>query len=247
MKRCVCLLALLWVEALAACDADFGPTVTVTDSAGVRITVSPDTPTVFGVVDPQPMLDQAAQRLVQAGNLEEAVSAFERSSDLYPGSARAFNHLGDVYRMTCQWDESKANYSKAYAMAQEMAFSNVDNCRMELDRITTQIESGSECTPPGARTEVDVPEHVLETYVGAYELAPGMTIVVTLEDGALFAQLRGQQKAGLFAESETEFFLKIVDAQVTFTKDGGAVTGMILHQNGRAQPAPKVRRPGWRW
>jgi hypothetical protein len=36
MKRCVCLLALLWVEALAACDADFGPTVTVTDSAGVR-------------------------------------------------------------------------------------------------------------------------------------------------------------------------------------------------------------------
>ncbi len=246
MKRCVCFVALLWVEALAACDADFGPTVTVTDSAGVRITVSPDTPTVFGVVDPQPMLDQAAQRLVQAGNLEEAVSAFERSSDLYPGSARAFNHLGDVYRMTCQWDESKVNCSKAYAMAQEMAFSNVDNCRMELDRITTRIESGSECTPPGARTEVDVPEHVLETYVGAYELAPGMTIVVTLEDGALFAQPRGQQKAGLFAESETEFVLKIVDAQVTFTKDGGAVTGMILHQNGRAQPAPKVRRPGWR-
>ena len=68
-----------------------------------------------------------------------------------------------------------------------------------------------------------------------------MTIVVTLEDGALFAQPRGQQKAGLFAESDTEFFLKIVDAQVTFTKDAGAVTAMILHQNGRDPPAPKVR------
>lgn len=45
----------------------------------------------------------------------------------------------------------------------------------------------------------------------------------------------------MFAESEERFFLKVVDAQVTFTKDeSGVVTGLILHQNGANQPGRKV-------
>jgi hypothetical protein len=82
---------------------------------------------------------------------------------------------------------------------------------------------------------------ILETYVGEYEL-PSLSVVVTLEDGALFAQPSGQGKVALYAESEVKFFLKVVEAQVTFTKDeSGAVTGMILHQGGREQAAQKVR------
>ena len=96
--------------------------------------------------------------------------------------------------------------------------------------------------PPVERTEVEVATAVLETYVGEYELAPTFSIVVTLEDGALFAQATGQPKFPLFAESETEFFLRVVDAQVSFTKDdSGAVTGIILHQGGANQPGRKVR------
>ena len=45
----------------------------------------------------------------------------------------------------------------------------------------------------------------------------------------------------IFAESETKFFLKVVDAQISFTKDdSGAVTGLILHQGGANQPARRV-------
>ena len=96
--------------------------------------------------------------------------------------------------------------------------------------------------PPVERTEVEVGEDILETYVGEYEFAPTFSIVVTLEDGALFAQATGQGKFPIFAESETEFFLRVVDAQVSFTKDdSGAVTGLILHQNGVNQPGRKVR------
>ncbi len=44
----------------------------------------------------------------------------------------------------------------------------------------------------------------------------------------------------LFAESDGEFFLKVVDAQVTFTRDAaGAVTGLVLHQNGANMPGKK--------
>jgi len=96
--------------------------------------------------------------------------------------------------------------------------------------------------PAGGRIAVEIAEDILETYVGEYELAPGFIVVVTLEDGALFGQPTGQQKFGLFAESETEFFLRAVDAQVSFTKDAsGSVTGMILHQSGVDQTASRMR------
>ena len=65
---------------------------------------------------------------------------------------------------------------------------------------------------------------------------------MTLEDGALFMQATAQPKFPVFAESEVKFFLRVVDAQVSFTKDdSGAVTGLILHQNGANQPGRKVR------
>ena len=96
--------------------------------------------------------------------------------------------------------------------------------------------------PPQERTEIEVPEAVLATYVGEYQLAPSFSIFVTLEDGALFAQATGQGKNPIFAESESQFFLKVVDAQVTFTKDeAGKVTELTLHQGGANQPGRKVK------
>ncbi len=43
-------------------------------------------------------------------------------------------------------------------------------------------------------------------------------------------------------KTETKFFLRVVDAQVTFTMDdSGAVAGVVLHQNGANRPGRKVR------
>jgi hypothetical protein len=38
------------------------------------------------------------------------------------------------------------------------------------------------------------------------------------------------------------FFLRGVNAQVSFTRnDAGVITGLVIHQGGRQQPARKVR------
>lgn len=96
--------------------------------------------------------------------------------------------------------------------------------------------------PPVERKEIEVAEDVLALYVGTYELAPGMSAVVTVENGHLQVQPTGQEKLTLYAEAPDEFFLRVVNAQVSFTRDAsGAVTGLVLHQGGRDQPAPKVR------
>jgi serine-type D-Ala-D-Ala carboxypeptidase/endopeptidase len=94
--------------------------------------------------------------------------------------------------------------------------------------------------PP--RTEIQVKDSVLESYVGVYEFAPGVSISVTRDKTRLFAQLTNQPRFELFAEQEAKFFVKVVNAQITFLKDpSGIVTGLVLHQNGANQPARKVR------
>lgn len=96
-------------------------------------------------------------------------------------------------------------------------------------------------TPVEERVEIEVDRAVLERYVGAYELAPEFVITITLEDGGLHLQATGQPKFPAFAESETEFFLKVVDAQITFVIEDGEVASLILHQGGANQPARKIR------
>ena len=96
--------------------------------------------------------------------------------------------------------------------------------------------------PMKQRTAIDVYAAVLARYVGTYQLAPTFALEVTMEGGALYAQATGQGKLRLWAESETDFFLKEVDAQVTFIRDAqGVVTSLVLHQNGQNPTARKVK------
>jgi hypothetical protein len=94
----------------------------------------------------------------------------------------------------------------------------------------------------GEQKEVAADTKLYETYAGDYELAPNFIITITAEDGKLMSQATGQTKAELYPTSATEFFLKVVNAQVTFEKnEQGQVTQLILHQNGRNMPARKIR------
>ncbi|HXB21876.1 MAG TPA: serine hydrolase, partial [Candidatus Solibacter sp.] len=95
------------------------------------------------------------------------------------------------------------------------------------------LANGIKLVPISERKEITVPPKVLAEYVGTYELTPNFSIVMTLEDGHLMTQATNQPKFPLFAESETMFFLRVVDAQVEFFKnDKGQVTHMVLHQGG---------------
>jgi len=90
------------------------------------------------------------------------------------------------------------------------------------------------------RKEISVPAEILKQYVGTYEIQPGLNVTITLEGNQLFTQVTGQPKFPLFAESETKFFLKIVDAQDEFIKDEkGAVTHMIHRQGADEVKVPK--------
>jgi uncharacterized protein (TIGR03435 family) len=87
--------------------------------------------------------------------------------------------------------------------------------------------------PPKEHKEVAVNPKLFAGYVGKYELAPDFIITVTQEGDHLFAQPTNQPKFALFPEGERDFFLKVVDAQITFVTDPqGRATELILHQGG---------------
>jgi len=89
---------------------------------------------------------------------------------------------------------------------------------------------------PKEREAVAIDPQIFDAYAGQYEVAPGTILSITREpSGHFFAELTGQQKFEIFAQSETKFFLKAVDAQLEFQKDpAGKVTEVILYQAGQA-------------
>lgn len=92
------------------------------------------------------------------------------------------------------------------------------------------------------KKSITVDEAILEKYVGQYELQPGFIITFTREGNRLFTQATGQPKFEVFAESETKFFLKVVDAQVEFVPDAdGKVNKMILNQGGQTMEAKRIK------
>ena len=61
------------------------------------------------------------------------------------------------------------------------------------------------------------------------------------EGDRLWTQATNQSPIEIFAESETLFFAKDIDAQLELVKDAsGAVTHLVLHQNGRKAPGKKI-------
>jgi len=97
--------------------------------------------------------------------------------------------------------------------------------------------------PPKPRTAIELPANAIALYVGVYELGPGLQLDVTMRDGALYAKsTTGGDALRLWPESARDFFVKEVDAQVSFTRDSsGTVTGLVLHQFGRDRLAKKMR------
>jgi hypothetical protein len=102
--------------------------------------------------------------------------------------------------------------------------------------------------PPKPRTAIDLPSGVLSRYVGRYDLppsvlqdAPAFLLDVTLKDGALYFKPSGRPAFRIWPETETDFFVKELDVQISFTKDAsGAISGLVVHQNGEDRAARRL-------
>jgi hypothetical protein len=100
--------------------------------------------------------------------------------------------------------------------------------------------------PPGPQPlppAVEINPAILPPYVGAYEMQPGIDLLITIENNGLRLQLPGQpDKRVLTASSATTFFMPQPNIRIEFVKDDkGAVTHMVFKQGN--QPEVKAAGP----
>ena len=80
----------------------------------------------------------------------------------------------------------------------------------------------------------------LEQYTGQYALAPTFVLSVRQGPAGLLVGATGQGEAPVYASAKDTFFYKVVEAQLVFERDAqGAISGVVLHQNGQAVPGKR--------
>jgi CubicO group peptidase (beta-lactamase class C family) len=95
-------------------------------------------------------------------------------------------------------------------------------------------------TLPAPRTVAKVDTKIYDEYVGEYALGPNAVMTVTRDGDRILVQRTGQPRVEMYPESETKFFLRGVDAQITFVKgEKGTVSHLILHLGATDQKAAK--------
>jgi CubicO group peptidase (beta-lactamase class C family) len=96
-----------------------------------------------------------------------------------------------------------------------------------------KIAFGEPYELPGTRKVAKVDPKVYDAYAGRYELEPKVIATVARNGDRLMIEVTGQPRLEMFPESETVFFLKVVDATITFVKDDkGKVGHLLIHQGG---------------
>jgi serine-type D-Ala-D-Ala carboxypeptidase/endopeptidase len=100
---------------------------------------------------------------------------------------------------------------------------------------------------PVAWREITLPAGALDEYTGVYQLSPQARFTILRVGDDLRVRLTGQQFLPVFASAKDEFFYRAVDAQLSFQRQGGRITGLVVHQYGRdllarrtADPVPHV-------
>jgi len=92
--------------------------------------------------------------------------------------------------------------------------------------------------PPGSLAaklkEVPIAPSLLADYAGVYQIEDGPGFVVRVRDGHLGTKLGPQPEIPVYAESDSKFFAKAVNAEIGFFRDPAthAITHLTLYQDG---------------
>ena len=116
--------------------------------------------------------------------------------------------------------------------------------QLKVCRDLSSVALGDPYDVPVERVATKLDLRILEKYVGEYQVDKSRKLTVTRRDDQLNAQLTAQGRFTLLPESETKFFARAEEATVTFFCDPkGAVSRVVVHQNGRDVEAKSIAMP----
>lgn len=123
--------------------------------------------------------------------------------------------------------------SGANTMVWSNTSSSVDDIGLRMLDSTTRLRP----TPP--QVSVTVPTATLRSYVGEYPLSPAFVLTITESNGKLYVQATNQPRFRLWARSDSSFALRVVRANVDFTRGVDGLMSATLDQNGTKTTAAR--------
>lgn len=160
-------------------------------------------------------------RLLQAGKKQEAEAVFKLNIEAFPKSFNVYDSYAEALMEQGKNELAITNYKKSIEMNPE----NQNGIDM-LKKLGVEVDA--------IVKEVTVPDAVLASYVGSYELKPGFVLTITKTGSQLNAQATGQSAYDILPKSETEFYVNAISAQIVFNVNGaGAVESLTLFQRGK--------------
>ncbi|MET2985327.1 serine hydrolase [Aureibaculum conchae] len=173
-------------------------------------------------------MNQIGYQLMGEGKVEEAVQVFKLNVDAFPNSFNAYDSYGEALMSLGKNDLAIKNYKKSVEM--NPANQNGIDMLKKLGVDTSDLVK-----------EVVVPSTILKSYIGKYELTPNFIITISKEGNQMKAQATGQPIIDIFPKSNTVFYLKVVNAQITFnTNKTGKVESLTLLQGGQEMTGKKL-------
>jgi len=120
---------------------------------------------------------------------------------------------------------------------------NTENANLET--ITKNLFNVIFNKPYKVPSEIKLTKEVLTKYVGCYAVNPTFCMYITIEDGRLAAQGKGQGKTIVLAQKENYFFAEEADGYLEFQMDeSGVCNELIIHQGGHDISAKRFY-PTW--
>lgn len=175
----------------------------------------------------EPELNTLGYIYLQDGRTDIALRVFKLNVDAYPQAWNVYDSYGEALAAAGRKEEAIENYRKALEINPGSS-----SAKLALEKLGVKTE----------RKDILISEHILERYVGKYELAPNFILEITRKEFQLFVQATGQSQVEIYPSGENKFYLKVVEAQITFDVDGANPSpSLTLHQNGRDMPAKRIQ------
>ena len=138
-------------------------------------------------------------------------------------------------------------YHSMILISRELEAGVVVLCNTASGRIDALAESiiramaGMKVEPAKIAQAKVIPADVVERLQGRYQLAPAFILSVRSDGQKLFVQATNQAEFRVYAESETRWKYRVVDASLTFElPPQGTASAVTLHQNGRDMRAARI-------
>jgi CubicO group peptidase (beta-lactamase class C family) len=174
-------------------------------------------------------LNQLGYHYLGNDKIENAIAIFKINVDAFPNSFNVYDSYGEALLKRGDKEKAVENYLKSV----EINPGNEGGIKV-LSELGINTD--------GLFKEIIIDEKVLGSYIGKYELSPEFVIAISKDGSQMKAQATGQGEFEIYPRSENVFYLKVVEAQITFNlNEDGQVVSMTLLQGGQETTGLKLK------